>query len=296
MEKEKLKNTIMSNIECIDVLEGLKQVQDESYDIILIDPPYGIGKDFGNNSDKLPLDHYLSWANSWIQESIRCLKNSGTLYIYGFPEILCHIAVSLKLEFRILSWHYTNKTTPNYNFWQRSYESIICAWKDKEQRIFNLDDVREPYTDVFLKNAAGKVRKATKGRFSDGTKDTIYQNHEKGALPRDIIKVPALAGGAGASERWFYSISKQEAFPNKYSDEFTKEDIIKHPTQKPYELTKRLLLASKPQENGKVLIPFVGSGSECAVAEDLGVEYLGFELNLNYVKLAKSFLIKRQTF
>ena len=41
----------------------------------------------------------------------------------------------------------------------------------------------------FLKNAAGKVRKATKGRFSKGDKETVYKAHKNGALPRDVIKI-----------------------------------------------------------------------------------------------------------
>jgi len=54
-----------------------------------------------------------------------------------------------------------------------------------------------------LNGAAGKIRKGTLGRFSKEGKKTIYKAHEAGALPRDVIKVPALAGGAGMAERWF---------------------------------------------------------------------------------------------
>jgi site-specific DNA-methyltransferase (adenine-specific) len=52
-----------------------------------------------------------------------------------------------------------------------------------------------------LNGAAGKIRKGTLGRFSNGNKETIYKAHEGGALPRDVIKTPALAGGAGMNER-----------------------------------------------------------------------------------------------
>lgn len=45
-----------------------------------------------------------------------------------------------------------------------------------------------------------------------------------------------------------------------------------------------------PRENGSVLVPFVGSGSECVVAKELGLSYLGFELNPDYVKLAEKWL------
>jgi len=278
----------------LDVLIGLRQQSNEYFDLIIADPPYNIGKDFGDCKDNMDIASYLDWCDEWIDECKRVLKPSGTIYIYGFSETLAHISARLKIPHRWLIWHYENKTVPKLSFWQRSHESILCCWVDKSKRIFNQDSVRVPYTDVFLKNAAGKVRKGTKGRYSHDGKETVYEANEKGALPRDVLKVPALAGGAGASERWFLCRSCNQAYPNKKRDEHEDHDVIQHPTQKPYELTKRLLMASKPHENGKVLIPFIGTGSEAAVAEDLGMEYLGFEINPDYVKLAESYLLKRK--
>ena len=117
-------------------------------------------------------------------------------------------------------------------------------------------------TKGFLKNAAGKVRKATKGRFSKGDKETVYKAHENGALPRDVIKISALAGGAGKKER------------------------VNHPTQKPLELCEKLIKASMNKEGETlVVIPFAGSGSECVAAKKLNVNFIGYEINEEYVKL-----------
>ena len=41
-----------------------------SYDIIIADPPYNIGKDFGNDSDKQPMEDYLKWCDKWIKECL----------------------------------------------------------------------------------------------------------------------------------------------------------------------------------------------------------------------------------
>ena len=102
-------------------------------------------------------------------------------------EILAFIRGRININVRWIIWHYTNKVTPSLNHWQRTHESILCCSKEKPH--FNRDDVREPYTDTFLKNAAGKVRKATKGRFSNGETETTYNAHANGALPRDVIKI-----------------------------------------------------------------------------------------------------------
>ena len=225
-----------------DCIKGMKKLEDDSVDIIICDPPYNIGKDFGNDSDKQEMNDYLEWCDKWISECIRILKPNGTLYIYGFSEILAYIRVRINIDVRWIIWHYTNKTVPSLNFWQRTHESILCCYKNKP--VFNRDEVREPYTEAFLKNAAGKVRKSTKGRFSNGKKETIYKAHSKGALPRDVIKISALAGGAGKKER------------------------VDHPTQKPLELCRKLIKASKNGNDTLLIVPFAGSGSECVAAKE----------------------------
>ena len=121
--------------------------------------------------------------------------------------------------------------------------------------------MREPYTDTYLKNAAGKVRKATKGRFSNGKKETVYTAHANGALPRDVIKVSALAGGAGKKER------------------------VDHPTQKPLQLCEKLIKAAKNGEDTLLIVPFAGSGSECVAAKKENINFVGFEINKDYVDL-----------
>jgi site-specific DNA-methyltransferase (adenine-specific) len=272
----------------------MAQLADASADIVLADPPYNIGKDFGNKSDSMTMEEYITWSRSWLSEAVRILKPSGTLYVYGFSEILAHVSVNLELEKRWLVWHYTNKTSPTTSFWQRTHESIIVAWKDADQRIFNADDVREPYSDTYIKNFKNKnkTRTTTKGRF--GKTSTTYTVNDKGALPRDVLKVPALAGGAGMVERWLWCTTCDDAFPNSEKEAHCDHSTFAHSTQKPYELTQKLLLAAKPLSGGLVVVPFVGSGSELAVIADLALDYIGFEINPEYVKLASRFLEKRK--
>ncbi len=271
-----------------DTNQELKRLPSESCDIIIIDPPYNIGKDFGNNQDKRDLKDYIEWSKAWMDESIRILKPTGTLFIYGFSEILAYLSVELPLNKRWLIWHYTNKNVASLNFWQRSYESIICAWKDKP--LFNRDLVREPYTEGFLSGAAGKVRKGTAGRFSKNSKETVYNAHASGALPRDVIKIAALAGGAGMIERWFICKDCNDVFPPIQLKNHRTHTTEKHPTQKPLQLSRKLIRSAAPATAGVVLVPFAGTGSECAAAKELGLDYIGIEINPDYVRLAERFI------
>lgn len=271
-----------------DALAELKKLPDESCNVIVIDPPYNIGKDFGNNHDKRELSEYVSWCKEWINECIRTMKPNGTMFIYGFSEILAYLSVEITINKRWLIWHYTNKNVASLNFWQRSHEAIICAWKNKPT--FNRDEVREPYTEGFLNGAAGKVRRGTPGRFSGKGKETVYNAHAGGALPRDVIKIPALAGGAGMVERWFLCKTCDDVFEPRELKKHEKHEIIKHPTQKPLELSRKLIKSAMPKKDGVVLVPFVGTGSECVASKELGKSYIGFEINPDYIRIAEKFL------
>ena len=248
-----------------DTLKILPTLEDNTSQIIIADPPYNIGKDFGNDSDKQPMDEYLNWCDIWMKECFRILKSNGTMFIYGFSEILALILsrIPYTIQRRWIIWHYTNKNVASLNFWQRSHESILVLWK--EDKVFHKDEVREAYTDGFLNGSAGKERTATEGRFQNKSgKKTTYTAHPNGALPRDVIKIPALAGGAGMNER------------------------VNHPTQKPLTLCDKLIRSCRmPSSEGYVLVPFAGSGSECLAAKKLNLPFIGIEINEDYVKLIR---------
>lgn len=273
-----------------DCTKGLLKVADKSADIIIADPPYNIGMDFGNNHDNLSIEDYKSWCSVWLKECLRILKPNGTMYVYGFSEILAHISTLLPMDKqRWLIWHYTNKNVPSLNFWQRSHESIICVWKDKP--VFNRDAVREPYTENFLKNSAGKIRTNTKGRFSQGKISTIYTAHPNGALPRDVFNISTLAGGAALTQRAIYCKTCDKLILPKEKYLHDTHNLIIHPTQKPLYLTNKLIQAAKPNTvNFSVIVPFAGSGSECLATILNNGKYIGFEINPDYVLLAKHFI------
>ena len=272
VEETKVEKHLFQNIINGDSIKILPTLESNSAQIIIADPPYNIGKDFGNNSDKQPINEYLLWCDKWIEECLRILKTNGTMFIFGFSENLALILsrIPYNINRRWILWHYTNKNVPSLHFWQRSHESIIILWKN--DKIFHRDEIRESYTDGFLNGAAGKERAATKGRFSKGIKKTTYTAHPNGALPRDVIKIPSLAGGSGVNER------------------------VNHPTQKPILLCDKLIRSCKqPNTDGYVLIPFAGSGSECIASINNNLSFIAIEINNDYIDIINQRLNKNIT-
>ena len=278
----------MNKIHHGDFLRVSKKLRAEKFDVVIADPPYNIGKDFGNDSDSRSLPDYIDWTKRWISICFNHLADNGVIYVYGFAEILAHIAVQYPLDKqRWLVWHYTNKTVPSSQFWQRSHESILCLWKNKRPNL-NIDAIREPYTKTY-ERCIGKTRRETKGRYSRNGQTTIYNGHEKGALPRDVIKIAALAGGAGNKERWFVCKDcGNRLFAPAEMKNHSGHAIIQHPTQKPMALTRRLLLSVGRGQSA--LIPFAGSGSECVVAKELGFSVVATEINEDFVSLGRKWL------
>lgn len=115
----------------------------------------------------------------------------------------------------------------------------------------------------------GKIRTKTIGRFSNGLKSTTYKVHSQGALPRDVIKIPTLAGNS--------------------------KERVPHPTQKPISLSEQLIKPTiRSNSENLLVVPFSGSGSECVTAKLLGIPFIGFELNKNYVTMANNRLVCTQ--
>jgi len=65
-----------------DALTGIERVADASVDLVIADPPYGLGKDYGNDSDRLGTNEYLAWSRRWIDAVLPKMKGNGSLYVF----------------------------------------------------------------------------------------------------------------------------------------------------------------------------------------------------------------------
>jgi DNA modification methylase len=139
----------MNNIEIIigDAPVKMGDIETGSVDLIVADPPYNLGKDYGNNHDIQGFDEYLLFSRNWLRHAHRILKPSGTLYVFMGFRFISYLYDILDRELQMffnswIVWHYTQGMGKTKGFSPR-HDDILMFTKSKEFK-FNLDNVRVP--------------------------------------------------------------------------------------------------------------------------------------------------------
>ncbi len=86
---------LLYQADCMDLFAAMK---DESVHCIFADPPFNLGKDYGNGTSKddLAQKDYLKWSFAWADECVRVVKPGGALFIYILPQWGYHLASHLE--------------------------------------------------------------------------------------------------------------------------------------------------------------------------------------------------------
>lgn len=229
------------NIElnCVDVIDGLKGIESETVDLIVTDPPYNLAKNYGISSDNLSFEQYLEFSKQWLVEAKRILKPTGTIYVFMGMQYISYIYQILDKELGFvfnswITWYYTQGVGKTKGFSPR-HDDILMFTKSNKFT-FNLDDIRIP--QKFYRNV----------------------NNMRGANPGNV---------------WEFS-----------HVHYCNQNRQSHPTQKPEGLIERMILASS--NIGDVVVdPFVGSGTSARVCQQLKRNFIGFDNNLDYIKMAR---------
>lgn len=234
----------------------MRSLPDRSVRLVVADPPYGMRKaewdTFASRED------YVAFSREWLGQVARILTDDGSAYVMGLSEVLADVKWAASDGFagcRWLVWHYRNKANLGKD-WGRSHESILHLRKSR-RFVFHVDPVRIPYnahTQRYPDRKQGSSSAFKKGRGSSWTP------HPLGAKPRDVLEIPILNNGMA------------EKSP--------------HPTQKPLELIRRLVLASS-DEGDVVLDPFSGSGTTAVICELTGRRWLACDQEAEYNGFAR---------
>lgn len=237
-----------------DCLEKLKEIPENTFDMIFADPPYMLSNGgITCQSGKIALVDKGAWDKSqgfendfkfhkkWLELCKQLLKPNGTLWVSGTYHSIysCGFAMQL-LGYHILNdicWFKPN-ASPNMScrYFTASHETLIWARKEKNAKhTFNYEDMKN---GNFLKDFLKKEKMQMRSVWAIGTPTP--------------------------SEKTFG----------------------KHTTQKPINLLERIVLAST-NRGDLVLDPFMGSGTTGVAAIKLGRKFVGIDVNEAFVELAE---------
>lgn len=239
---------------CADLFHVIDKIPKQCADLIIIDPPYNLNKQFGNNNFRATTDdEYRAYIRSWLPRVIEKLKPDGSLYLCGDWRS----SVVLYDELRPFL-HVLNRIT-----WQREKgRGAMRNWKNGMEDIwYAVADTNNYHFDV----DAVKQRRRVLAPYKANGKPKDWEQTENGNF--------------------------RNTFPSNFWDDisipyWSMKENTSHPTQKPEKLIAKLILASSAPGD-LVFDPFVGSGTTSVVAKKLGRHYLGVERDKTYACLAE---------
>lgn len=237
-----------------DILDMLKYVPDEFADLIIIDPPYNLSKNFnGMKFNSRSDDSYDEYLATWFPEVCKKLKPNGSLYMCGDWKCTSSLQRTIEKELTILNritWQREKGRGAKSN-WKNGMEDIWFAVKNPNDYYFDVEAVMMKRKVIAPYKVDGKPKDWDESE--DGNFRLTYPSNFW-----DDISIP------------FWSMPEN----------------TDHPTQKSEKLYAKLVLASS-KEGDVVFDPFLGSGTASVVAKKLNRKYCGIELNEEYCMWAE---------
>lgn len=236
-----------------DALKLLDKVENNSIDLIICDGPYGVTI---NEWDKIP--NIQEYNLNLIKCFSKVLKQGGALYLFGKDDCIDFIDYRpyLTLNSKII-WYQPSRLAQGRTNFTNNYD-FICYFSKGKAKTFNLDDIRVPQlVELEHRLRCEKVPSVKNGQYGK------TKFHEEGKNPGDV-----------------WGDIKQLTYKSK---ELISRELL-NTIQKPEKLIERIVKASSNEED-IVLDPFSGVGTTFAVCKKLNRNFIGFELNENYISI-----------
>lgn len=243
---------------CFDFLE---QIENKSVQLAVIDPPYNLNK--ADWDSFISHNDFLEFTYRWIDKVLDKLDDNGSIYIFNTPfncAFICQYLVSKGMIFQNwITWDKRDGMGGAKRRFSTGQETILFFSKSKNHT-FNYDEVRVPYEST----------------------DRIKHASEKGILKNGKRWYPN-PNGRLCGEVWHFSSQRHKEKVNG------KTVKLSHITPKPHDLIERIIKASS-NPNDLVLDCFMGSGTTAIVAKKLGRNFIGCDINTEYVEQANLIL------
>lgn len=262
---------------------------DKSVNLIIADFPYFEVKgefDFIWNS----FEEFLSWVELCAKEFKRLLKDNGTLFVYGHAKKIAYKQVIFDKYFNLennIAIEFNRQT-------KKSVEYLNCFAPVSERLLMYSKNENYLFFRTYLREkrmAKGYTIKQVSEKM--GVYQALYgfyeQDNTGSQIPTEeqynkLVSILDLEVEYSQVARYFNNFFKLFDVM-KFDQEAHITKQYEHDTCKPETLTRALILTCS-RENDLVLVPFAGSGTECAMAKKEKRNFIGFDINPEYVEMS----------
>lgn len=230
-----------------DICEFLEEYQGRQFDVTVTSPPYNLDKEYEGVEDAWAYDDYLAWVERWSALLLEATTDRGRLCLNIPTNTFRGGHLPLAAD--------VTKTLQDAGW---SYQTEIVWYKQAVSNRTAYGSFKDPSapniimpTEQILIFSNGDWIRGKHGRTTDLERDQFL------TWTRDIWTIQ----GAKAKK-------------------------IGHPAPFPNEIARRLLLLFAYKED-LIFDPFVGSGTTCLAAEQLGMQSVGVDLSDAYITLSE---------
>jgi site-specific DNA-methyltransferase (adenine-specific) len=255
-----------------DCITGLKEnVRDKSADVVVTSPPYNIGTGYNSYSDELPREKYLAWMEEVGVAVKQALTDDGSFFlnIGNKPKdqwIAWDVAYVLREHFVL----------QNAIHWVKS----IAISKTEAGN----------YPNIAGDIAVGHFKPIVSNRFLNDCHEYIFHFTKRGNVPLDKLSVGISYQDKTNIGRWKAAKEDRRDRGNiwfiPYETIQSRSKQRPHPATFPVNLPERCIRLHGSTKTKLVVDPFVGIGSSAAAAMRLGISFVGFEIDKEYLDTA----------
>jgi site-specific DNA-methyltransferase (adenine-specific) len=251
-----------------DCITGLKEnVKDRSADVVVTSPPYNIGTSYGSYKDELPREKYLTWIEEVGIAVKQSLTDDGSFFLnignkLKDPWIAWDVAYVLRKYFVL----------QNVIHWVKSI-AISKA------QVGN-------YPNIAGDIAVGHFKPIMSNRFLNDCHEYIFHFTKYGDVHLDKLAVGVSYQDKTNIERW-KAANKEDRRDRGNMWFIPYQTIQSRSKQRPHPATFPVKLPEmciRLHGNAKLVVdPFVGIGSAAVAAMRLGISFVGFEIDKEYL-------------
>lgn len=252
-----------------DCITGLNEnVNEKSVDVVVTSPPYNIGIGYSSYSDIMPREKYLAWMEEVGVAIRRALTDDGSFFLN----------IGNKPKDQWIAWDVASVLRKHFVL------QNVIHWV--KSIAINKTDVGN-YPNIVGDIAVGHFKPIVSNRFVNDCQEYIFHFTKRGDVHLDKLAVGIPYQDKTNIGRWKSATEDKRDRGNTW---FIPYETIQSKNERPHPATFPVKLPEmciKLHGDAKMMIdPFMGIGSSAIAAKRLGVSFVGFEIDKEYLDAA----------